>query len=289
MAIEAGVNVSSVQDDLCKDYFRTLERLAELGYKNVELIGYNKSKYTRFMDDIPIDQLKEKLTQYDLTVISAQELGRSDRPIDVHDWDAVCSYYEQINCHSIVIPTVWMQNRDDAVRIAGEMNRVGQRLKANGFAFYYHNHAHEFQRDGEETLYDILIQNTDPDYVRFELDLGWVLRAGIQPTEILEKLGSRCEIVHLKDININPRFPVNIFEALKQDGMKAFDSFKIYQSYTSPEDYADLGSGAYDLASLFTFIKEMGHTRYAIVENIGASSDKFNSLASDLDIVRQYI
>ncbi|CAN7386719.1 sugar phosphate isomerase/epimerase [Paenibacillus sp. LjRoot153] len=289
MAIETGVNVSSVQQELSKDYFGTLERVAEAGYKNIELVGYNIKSYTRYIDELPVELVKEKLAQFDLSVISTQEVSRSDLPLESHDWDSVCSYYEQLNCHKIVIPSVWMLNREDALRTADQMNRVGRRMRENGFTFYHHNHAHEFKRDGDQTLYDYLIDNTDPDYVRFELDLGWVVRAGLQPIDVLAKLGNRCDIVHLKDISHTPKFPINLFDALRQDGNKPFDSFMIYRDYATPEDYADLGKGSYDLVETFKWIQEKGHVRYAMVENIGASEDKFKSLADDLHVVKQYL
>jgi sugar phosphate isomerase/epimerase len=289
MSIEAGINLSSVQQELSKDYFRTLERVAMAGYKNIELVGVNMSSYTRFMDEIPPDLLRDKLVQLGLTVISAQESGRMDQPIDSHNWENVLKYYEKINCQSIVLPSVWIKNREEALRAAEQMNHVGKWMRKNGFKLYFHNHVHEFKRDGDVTLYDYLIENTDSAYVWFELDLGWVLRAGLNPVEILTKLGKRCGIVHQKDISKTTKFPVNIFEALKQDESKEFESFQIYRDYTAPEDYADLGNGIYDFEETYTFIHERGNVRFSIVENVGASTDKIRSIANDLNFLKQYI
>ncbi|MEH7493860.1 sugar phosphate isomerase/epimerase family protein [Neobacillus niacini] len=289
MAIETGINLSSVQQELSKDYFGTLKRVAEVGYKNIELVGVNMNNYTRFMDEIPTESLRNELLQLGLTVISAQESGRMDKPVDSHDWDSVLAYYDKLNCRSIVLPSVWIQNRDEALRAAEQMNRVGKRMRENGFTLYFHNHVHEFKRVSEETLYDYLIDHTDSEYVRFELDLGWVIRAGLQPVDILSKLGNRCDIVHQKDISNTPTFPVNLFEALEHDGNKEFNSFQIYRKYTAPEDYADLGNGVYDFAETYQFMHEMGNVRYAIVENVGASSDKIQSITNDLHYIKQYI
>ncbi|HZG87987.1 sugar phosphate isomerase/epimerase [Paenibacillus sp.] len=288
MPIETGVNLSSVQLELSKDYFGTLARIAEAGYSNIELVGYNISNYTRYMDVLPANELREKLAELGLSAVSGQEAARMDRPLDDHDWDSVCSYYETLNCRKIVLPSVWISNREDTMRIAEQMNRVGKRMYEKGFILYYHNHAHEFLKDGDRTLYEELIGCTDPAYVRFELDLGWVLRAGHQPADMLKKLGGRCDIVHFKDISPSPKFPVNIFETLHREGDKAFDSFMIYRDYTAPEDYSNLGRGTFDLVEICAFIRGMGHVRYAITENITASPDKFASLANDLRILKQY-
>ncbi len=77
-------------------------------------------------------------------------------------------------------------------------------VNEQGFTLYIHNHSHEFKRVGNETLFDCLIENTDPTYINFELDLVWVVRAGLDPLVYLEKLGRRCDRVHQKDIQKTP-------------------------------------------------------------------------------------
>lgn len=289
MTIEAGLNLYSVHQELGEDYYGTLERVAAAGYKNLELMGFNTRTYRRYIDEIPADQLREKLKQFGLTAISAHEMNNPSTPIDSHDWDTVMRYYDQLHCHSIVLLSVWIKDREDTLRTAEQMNRVGKRMRDQGFSFYLHNHAHEFKRIGEQTLFDLLVENTDPASVRFELDLVWAVRAGLNPLAILNKLGDRCDIVHQKDISPTTAYPVNLFEAIKEDGTEELSDFSIYQKYTVPEDHADLGSGTFDFEGTYKRIKEMGCIRYAIVENEGNSQDKLRSIASDLQVLKRFL
>jgi sugar phosphate isomerase/epimerase len=289
MTIEAGINLFSIHQEQSKDYFGALERVAAAGYTNLELNGINMSSYTRYIDEIPADTLKEKLKQLGLTAVSAHEMCRPDMNIDAHDWESVWSYYDRLKCYSIVLPSVWITGREDTLRTAEQLNLVGTQMRNHGFTFYLHNHAHEFKKIGEHTLFDLLIENTDPACVRFELDLIWVLRAGLDPVDILKKLGDRCDIVHQKDISKTTAYPVNLFEAIKQDSVEELDDYRIYQKYTVPEDHADLGAGAFDFSGIYKQIHEMDFVRYAIVENEGGTPNKMESIANDLKFLKNYL
>ncbi|GAA4447165.1 sugar phosphate isomerase/epimerase [Ravibacter arvi] len=89
---------------------------------------------------------------------------------------------------------------DDAMRAAEDFNRVGKVLKENGITFCYHNHGFEFTPHGTGTLFDYMVENTNPEYVSFELDILWAIHPGADPAELLKKYGSRFKLMHLKDL-----------------------------------------------------------------------------------------
>jgi sugar phosphate isomerase/epimerase len=89
---------------------------------------------------------------------------------------------------------------DDAMRAAEDFNKVGKILKQNGLTFCYHNHGFEFIPHGAGTLFDYIVQNTDPEYVSFELDVLWAIHPGADPVALLKKYGSRFQLMHLKDL-----------------------------------------------------------------------------------------
>jgi sugar phosphate isomerase/epimerase len=289
MLIEAGVNVFSVHQELGEDYFSTLQKLAKAGYENIELIGFNMKTYKRYSDEIPALTVREKLREFGLTAVSAHEGTMPGQELTSHDWDSVLKYYEAIDCRNIVVPSAWIQGREDTLRTAEQMNAVGKKMKESDFQFYLHNHAHEFRRIGDTTLFDLLLENTDPSFVKFELDLAWVMRAGFDPISVLKKLGDRCDIVHQKDVSRNLSGRLNILEAARQGGDDQLGGFQLYQKYSSPADYVDLGTGAFDLEHVYACIKDMGHVRYALIENEGASADKLLSLGNDLAVLQKYL
>lgn len=89
---------------------------------------------------------------------------------------------------------------DDAMRAAEAFNKAGKVLKENGITFCYHNHGYEFMPHASGTLFDYLVENTNPEYVSFELDVLWAIHPGADPVALLKKYGNRFQLMHLKDL-----------------------------------------------------------------------------------------
>jgi Sugar phosphate isomerases/epimerases len=85
---------------------------------------------------------------------------------------------------------------------AAALNKYGKILKDAGLKLYYHNHHFEFQRYNGKTGYDILVEETDPELVGFEVDVHWLQRGGVDPVTQLSKMAGRIDLVHLKDFRI---------------------------------------------------------------------------------------
>jgi sugar phosphate isomerase/epimerase len=83
--------------------------------------------------------------------------------------------------------------------LAAKLNRAGEKCRAAGMTLCYHNHAFEFATAGTGTLFDVMLDNTNPELVSFEVDLFWVSVAGLDPAAFLGKLSGRAPLVHLKD------------------------------------------------------------------------------------------
>ncbi len=85
-------------------------------------------------------------------------------------------------------------------RFADELSVIGAKLKASGIGFGYHNHNYEFAKVADRTGYDIIVQESDPDAVSIELDVGWAAAAGQDPVALFEKYSGRFTGMHIKDI-----------------------------------------------------------------------------------------
>ncbi len=83
---------------------------------------------------------------------------------------------------------------------AAVFNEAGKALAAQGLKFYYHNHGFEFVPYGQGTLFDLLVTETDPGYVSFEMDVMWAVLPGQDPVKLLEKYPKRWMFMHLKDL-----------------------------------------------------------------------------------------
>jgi sugar phosphate isomerase/epimerase len=83
---------------------------------------------------------------------------------------------------------------------AAVFNRAGKALAEEGMKFYYHNHGYEFYPHAEGTLFDLLVAETDPRYVYFQMDVLWTVFPGRDPAKLLKKYPDRWLLLHLKDL-----------------------------------------------------------------------------------------
>lgn len=89
----------------------------------------------------------------------------------------------------------------DAEQTIADFNAVGKVLKEDyDLTFCYHNHGYEFEPHGDGTLFDLIIQETNPEYVSFEMDILWTFFPGADPVALLTKYGDRFKLMHLKDL-----------------------------------------------------------------------------------------
>jgi sugar phosphate isomerase/epimerase len=110
--------------------------------------------------------------------------------------------------------------------IAEKLNRAGEKCRAAGMSFCYHNHAFEFATEKGATLFQVMLDHTDPKLVAFELDVFWVSVAGLDPAETIQKLAGRVPLLHLKD--------------------KAEGTAVMYKESVPPAAFKEVGSGVVD-------------------------------------------
>jgi sugar phosphate isomerase/epimerase len=79
-------------------------------------------------------------------------------------------------------------------------NAAGEKFKNSGITFTYHCHGYEFQPHGDGTLFDLIVQETKPEFASFEIDVFWAAQGGADPAKLIEKHGSRFKLMHVKDL-----------------------------------------------------------------------------------------
>lgn len=89
--------------------------------------------------------------------------------------------------------------------MADAFNKAGKSCKKLGMKFGYHNHEYEFENHEGQILYDVLMDYTDPELVFMELDLGWVVVAGLEPMDYFKKYPGRFPCWHLKDMDMHEK------------------------------------------------------------------------------------
>ena len=184
------IQLYTVRELAAEDFAGTLKTIADIGYKAVELAGFygNTAEEIRAIADGA--GLKVASAHIAVTEFEA-DLGKvvSDLQTLGADWG--------------VIPWISPESRaESALRSYGiQFNGYADVMSAAGIKFGYHNHDFEFMEKAENgsSLFDMLIEETDPTKVYFELDAYWASVAGHDPAEVLTQHRDRIKLVHLKD------------------------------------------------------------------------------------------
>ena len=133
---------------------------------------------------------------------------------------------------------------DDAKKAVDDFNRAGKILKEQGLIFCYHAHGYEFQPYGNGTLLDYIFENTNPEYVSFEMDVFWMQFGGGDPVALLKKYRDRWKLVHLKDMRKG--------------------TIKNLTGLTSPENDVPLGTGEIDIPGILKEANKIGIKHFFI-------------------------
>jgi len=202
---QIGINLYNLRDYVKEpaQIAKTLKRVAKIGFKGVQASGLG-----------PVDpaDLRRMADDAGVAIIGAHigvQMMRDDlsEVIDrLHTWD----------CRYVAIPSAPGEERQDAAgwrKLASEFSRIGRRLAKEGITLQYHNHDFEFMKfgvrggKGGRRGIDILYEQSDPEALQSELDIGWVARAGADPLAHVRSLKGRLDQVHVKDWGIVDRQP----------------------------------------------------------------------------------
>jgi len=193
---KVGLQLYSLRDETAKDFPGTVKKVAAMGYKAVEFAGYGGMKpaeLSALVKDLG-------LTAYGAHVGTEKLEKALDQEIEMNL--ALGNRY-------LVCPYAPIKAREDALRLADFLNGCNEKIRAAGMSLGYHNHAHEFEKDGGEYLLDILFANVDPS-VFAEIDVFWVACAGVDPVGYISKYPNRQPLIHLKELAGNGKDNVEI-------------------------------------------------------------------------------
>ncbi|HZL09681.1 MAG TPA: TIM barrel protein [Prolixibacteraceae bacterium] len=200
---EVGLQLYSIRDSMKADPKGTVEKVGAMGYKLVEAAGYSDGEIYGMQ---PTD-FKALCDANGLNFISAH-CGQAVP--DSANWDATMAWWDTcIAAHKaagvkyIVQPfmdKVGYESIAGVQRYCDYFNAVGEKCNAAGIRFGYHNHSGEFKDVEGQTIYDYMLNNTDPTKVMFEMDLYWITEGGKNPIDYFNAYPGRFELWHVKDV-----------------------------------------------------------------------------------------
>lgn len=244
-----GIQLYSVRTDMSKDPSGTLKQLSEMGYRYVEhanyvnrkLYGYTVTDFKKLLGDLNLQMPSGH------TVMTGAHWDESKK--DFTDaWKYTVEDAAALGQQYVISP--WM---DDAIRKDAEklkkfmdlFNKSGELCKQYKMKFGYHNHDFEITtKVGDESLYDFIIKNTDPDLVIQQIDIGNMYGSGGRALDIMKKYPGRFQSMHVKD------------EIKAEKGEMAGE----------PYESAVLGKGVLDVKAILDYGKKHGGTHHFIIE-----------------------
>jgi len=205
-----GLALYTVRDAMGEDAKATLKTVAEVGYKNIEAAGYKEGKYYNMA---PAD-FKIYLQELNLTAISTHQSSVTLENAETEMAAAKAAGFEYF---VVPIPPMGLFNYDSSTNtmsmtggpenLARILDELGKKADAAGLKLLYHNHDFEFVEDEDGIVpIDYLLENCNPNYVNFQMDLFWVTKAGADPIAYFEKYPGRFKIWHVKDMDEEGKF-----------------------------------------------------------------------------------
>jgi sugar phosphate isomerase/epimerase len=185
-----GLQLYSLRAEFTRNVPATLEKVKSYGIKYVETAGTYGLSATKFREMLKTNGLEAMSGHFPY-----------DRYRD--DLDNVVKEAKELGVK--YAGNAWITHKDvfdeqEAREAAQVFNRAGKALKKEGIRFFYHAHGFEFQPHGDGTLLDLLMRETDPDLVAYQMDVFWIVHPGQDPVKLLEKYKGRWELMHLKDM-----------------------------------------------------------------------------------------
>ncbi len=232
-------------------------RLSEMGWKAVQMSAWG---------DVPDQQVRDLADRYGL-LIPATHIGYDKL---IHDTDAVIAQHKVFGAPYVglgMMPGKFMGSVEGYEAFVDSIEPAAKAIRDAGLKFIYHNHNCEFERFGDRTGMDILMERTDPDWFQFEMDTYWVAAGGGDPAEWIQKLNGRMDVVHFKDMVYNV-----------QGGE--------YRATPANAIFAAIGEGNLNWKRIIPACAEI-RAKWMIVEQDECTRDPFDCLESSLHFLNK--
>lgn len=191
LEIPFGLQLYTLRDVISDDPEGVIRQVADFGYKQIESYegpmgmfwGMGNTGFKEFMDEIGVAMISSHANVFE-------------------DLERKVDEAAEIGVEYLVCPYIGPQESLDAYRdMADQFNDIGQVVRNGGLRFAYHNHAYTFEEHDGEIPQRILMDNTDPGLVEYQMDIYWVVAGGGDPAEWIRQYPNRFTSCHVKDLS----------------------------------------------------------------------------------------
>lgn len=253
-----GLQLYTLGDLMTTDAKGTLQKLAAIGYKELESAGSQKGNYYGFKPKEFAAMVKDmgmiwrsahvggvafKPEQIMKMAKNAEDSARMQKMMErfknmppmlnfQNDYQKLADDAAEGGISYLVCSSIPVSTMDEIKTAVDVFNKAGEASKKAGVQFAYHNHTTEFDEVEGHRPFDYILSNTDKDLVKMELDLAWATKANQDPVELFKLHPGRFPLWHAKDLNKDTKFPAEvgtgvvdfkrIFANASASGMKYF-------------------------------------------------------------------
>ncbi len=237
---------------------KTLDVVAEMGYKNLETASYDNGK----IYGLAPAEFKKMVNDRGMKCTSAH-LGQAfskDKEAEVMAWwDQAIEAHNELGVKYMIQPWMPVNDQttlDDLKMYCDYFNTVGYKTAAASIQFGYHNHDFEFRQIEGQRIFDFLLDNVSPNHVCFEMDVYWVMVGGGDPVAYMKERPSQFKAIHIKDekeigasgkMNFEP-----IFNQMYENNIK--DWYVEVEQYTKNDPVASVQE-SFDFLNNASYVK----------------------------------
>jgi len=262
-SIAPGLQVYTIREALAEDFEGSMQKLADIGYVNIELFAYRDGQYFGYT----IPEVKTLMSDLEMQVKSSHVSTGWTSPDVVgtmtKNWEQTVQDAAELGQDYIVLAYLTEAERetiDDYKKVAELLNSCGETAREAGLQMAYHNHAFEFETIDGQVPYDLLLSECDEELVKFEMDLYWTKRAGVNAADYFEKHSGRFPLWHVKDMGA---------------GEEQF--------------FAAVGEGVIDWEEMFAHAETAGLDYYFVEQDATKSGKPFEEIEKSISYLKSIL
>ena len=195
-----GLQLYTLRDEMEINPRKILEYVAKVGYKELETAGYKEGK----IYGMEPSNFNGMVADLGMKIVSGH-ISYNDLKFD---WDRVLNMLQETNQKFVVLP--YLEENERNLKVYNEvielLNDKGAELRKLDKVIAYHNHDFEFDRIENIVPMELLLEETDPNLVDFELDLYWISKAGVSALDLFKRYENRFSLWHVKDMSLKGDF-----------------------------------------------------------------------------------